>query len=184
MKLPAYTKIPISYKDQAKLLISRGMSGDVDYIEGKLRTVNYYRLSAYWFSAWEINEDGTHKDIFKSGTNFKTVWERYAFDRRLRLCIMDAIERIEIGNENFYYSKVLILDGLYKLELFKIGSNSFTQLKQSNWDWTKADNKSKSFHILNCESLESIQIGTFGSTSYNFYFSSFVLRGIDMILNI
>ena len=69
--------------------------------------------------------------------------------------------------------------------------------------------KSKSFHILNCESLESIQIGewsfsdfagdfelknlpqlrsiqigTIGNWSCNFYFSSFVIRGIDMILNI
>ena len=114
------------------------------------------------------------------------------------------IERIEIGNENFYYSKVLILDGLIKLELFKIGSNSFTQIRVGC-----GNDKSKSFHILNCGSLESIQIGqysfsdfggdfelknlpqlqsiqigTFGSTSYNFYFSSFVIRGIDMILNI
>ena len=71
------------------------------------------------------------------------------------------------------------------------------------------NDKSKSFHILNCESLESIQIGersfsdfggefelknlpqlqsiqigTIGSKSCNFYHSSFVIRGIDMILNI
>ena len=68
---------------------------------------------------------------------------------------------------------------------------------------------SKSFHILNCESLESIQIGvysfsdfagefelknlpqlqsiqigTIGSKSYNFSSSSFVIRGIELILNI
>ena len=114
------------------------------------------------------------------------------------------IERIEIGNENFYYSKVLILDGLIKLELFKIGSNSFTQIRVGC-----GNDKSKSFHILNCESLksiqigepsfsdfggdfelknlpqlQSIQIGTIGSRSWNFYYSSFVIRGIDMILNI
>ena len=71
------------------------------------------------------------------------------------------------------------------------------------------DDKLKSFHILNCESLESIQIGeysfsdfggdfelknlpqlrsiqigTIGSRSDNFWHSSFVIRGIDMILNI
>ena len=114
------------------------------------------------------------------------------------------IERIEIGNENFYYSKVLILDGLIKLELFKIGSNSFTQKKNGY-----RSDKSKSFHILNCESLksiqigefsfsdfagdfelkncpqlQSIQIGTIGSDSWNFCYSSFVIRGIELILNI
>ena len=96
MNLPTYTKKPISYRDQAELLKSRGMGDDIDYIEEKLRTVNYYRLSAYWFGAWKINEDGTHKDEFKEGTKFSTVWDRYTFDRRLRLCIMDAIERIEV----------------------------------------------------------------------------------------
>ena len=90
------------------------------------------------------------------------------------------------------------------MKTIKIGSNSFTQTKNS-WGY----DESKSFHILNCESLESIQIGeysfsdfagdfelknlpqlqsiqigTIGSTSFNFCFSSFVIRGIDMILNI
>lgn len=88
MNLPTYTKKPISYRDQAELLKSRGMGDDIDYIEEKLRTVNYYRLSTYWFGAWKINEDGTHKDEFKEGTKFSTVWDRYTFDRRLRLCIM------------------------------------------------------------------------------------------------
>lgn len=47
MNLPTYTKKPISYRDQAELLKSRGMGDDIDYIEEKLRTVNYYRLSTY-----------------------------------------------------------------------------------------------------------------------------------------
>ena len=85
----------------------------------------------------------------------------------------------------------------------KIGNNSFTQKKYSY-----GNDKSQSFHILNCESLESIQIGeysfsdfagefelknlpqlqsiqigTIGSDSNNFYGSSFVIRGIELILN-
>ena len=96
------------------------------------------------------------------------------------------------------------IDGLNRLKTIKIGNNSFTQNKSS----TRND-ESKSFHILNCESLESIQIGeysfsdfggefelknlpqlqsiqigTIGSTSRNFCYSSFVIRGINMILNI
>ena len=119
------------------------------------------------------------------------------------------VESIEIGDKCFSRVKTFIIDGLNRLKTIKIGSNSFTQLKQSNWDYEKADNKSKSFHILNCESLESIQIGRFsfsdfggnfelknlpqlqsiqigtiGSDSFNFFWSSFVIRGIDMILNI
>ena len=73
----------------------------------------------------------------------------------------------------------------------------------------KACDESKSFHILNCESLESIQIGEFsfsdfaggfelknlpqlqsiqigtiGSDSWNFNYCSYTIRGFVMILNI
>ena len=90
------------------------------------------------------------------------------------------------------------------MKTIKIGYNSFTQYKFSS-----GNDKSKSFHILNCESLESIQIGEYsfsdfggefelknlpqlqsiqigsiGYSSNNFFESSFVIRGIELILNI
>ena len=40
------------------------------------------------------------------------------------------------------------------------------------------------FELSNLKSLKSIQIGTIGSWSHNFYWSSFVIRGMDMILTI
>ena len=114
------------------------------------------------------------------------------------------VESIEISNECFESVKTFQIDGLKRLKTIKIGKNSFTQKKNSY-----GDDKSKSFHILNCESLESIQIGEYSfsdfsgkfelknlpqlqsiqigiirSDSYNFYNNSFVIRGIDMILNI
>ena len=117
------------------------------------------------------------------------------------------LESIEIGDYCFGSVQTFKIDGLNRLKIIKIGSKSFTQ-KKNRW----GINESKSFHILNCESLESIQIGeysfsdfagdfelknlpqlqsiqigtigTIGSESRNFCFSSFVIRGIDMILNI
>ena len=127
------------------------------------------------------------------------------------------IESIEIGDDCFKSVKTFKIDGLNRLKTIKIGNNSFTQVKQEWFDYphndvewnSKVNNQSKSFHILNCESLESIQIGeysfcdfggefemknlpqlqsiqigTFGSKSSNFYWSSFVIRGIELILNI
>ena len=100
--------------------------------------------------------------------------------------------------------KTFKIDGLNRLKTIKIGNNSFTQKKNDG-----GNDASKSFHILNCESLESIQIGKYsfsdfagefelknlpqlqsiqigsiGSYSWNFYHSSFVIRGIELILNI
>ena len=114
------------------------------------------------------------------------------------------LESIEIGNDCFGSVKTFKIDGLNRLKSIKIGNNSFTQEK--NW---RGNDQSKSFHILNCESLksiqigewsfsdfaggfelknlpqlQSIQIGTIGKDSWNFYYSSFVIRGIELILNI
>ena len=113
------------------------------------------------------------------------------------------LESIEIGDECFELAQIFQIDGLNRLKSLKIGNNSFTRKKNSY-----GIDASKSFHILNCESLESIeigrysfsdfggefelknlpqlqsiQIGTIGSNSCNFYGSSFVIRCIDLILS-
>lgn len=41
-----YPKQPLSFGDQADLLIQRGLIGDRDRIIERLEAVNYYRLSA------------------------------------------------------------------------------------------------------------------------------------------
>ena len=114
------------------------------------------------------------------------------------------LESIEIGNECSESVQTFQIDGLNRLKTIRIGNNSFTQEKN---DCGFGINKS--FHILNCESLESIQIGeysfndyandfelknlpqlksiqigTIARKSYNFWWSSFVIRGIELILNI
>ena len=114
------------------------------------------------------------------------------------------LRSIEIGNDCFESVQTFQIDGLNRLKTIIIGNNSFTQ-KNDDWE----DDSSKSFHILNCESLESIQIGeysfsdfagdfelknlpqlqsiqigTIKKESWNFWWSSFVIRGIELILNI
>ena len=115
------------------------------------------------------------------------------------------LESIEIADNSFGSVSTFQIEGLNQLQTIKIGKNSFTQRKNYY-----GNDASKSFHILNCESLESIQIGqysfisdyagefelknltqlqsiqigTVGSNSYNFYYSSFEIGGIYMILNV
>ena len=116
----------------------------------------------------------------------------------------NLLESIEIGDECFESVETFKIDGLNRLKTIKIRKNSFTQKK-----YRYGNDKSKSFYILNCESLESIQIGeysfsdfggkfelknlpqlqsiqigTIGSKSYNFYHSSLMIGGIELILNI
>ncbi len=86
-----YEKPALTVNEQVTLLQNRGMAGDPLHMAQKLGVVNYYRLSGYWFP---FRQQGS--DDFAAGTEFETVWMRYVFDRRLRLLIMDALERIEV----------------------------------------------------------------------------------------
>ena len=110
------------------------------------------------------------------------------------------LQSITIGNENFMYASTFIIDNLINLQNIVIGQESFMGSTSS----------SRSFSILNCIELESIEIGCYsfsfryyssgfelknlpklstikigeiGSDSRNFYHSSFEIKGrIDMIL--
>ena len=115
----------------------------------------------------------------------------------------NELEELIIGNNCFKNVNIFSIDSLDHLKSIKIGSNSFTREKNS---W--GNDKYRSFSISNCVELESIEIGEFsfcdygdgfelrnlpslstikigeiGRDSYNFYYSSFVIKGIiDMIL--
>ena len=86
-----YSKPPLTFEQQADQLISRGLIADKSTLVAKLKAVNYYRLSGYWYPF--VKPDNK----FKRGTNLKTIWKRYTFDRQLRLLLIDAIERVEIS---------------------------------------------------------------------------------------
>ena len=102
------------------------------------------------------------------------------FGGEFELKNLPQLQSIQTVDNCFGSVKTFKIDGLNRLKTIKIGKNSFTLLKESNWNYRKANTQSKSFHILNCESLESIQIGE----SHNFYGSSFVIRGIAMTTDI
>ena len=87
-----YTKPPLTFEQQVALLLSRGMTGDRDLMISRLAVVNYYRLSGYWHT-FRKQPDHT----FQANTTFDKVWTRYVFDRRLRLLVMDVVERVEIA---------------------------------------------------------------------------------------
>ncbi|MFH1061958.1 MAG: Abi family protein [Candidatus Omnitrophota bacterium] len=86
-----YTKPPLTLEAQADLLIKRGLIVDKALLIDCLKNVNYYRLSGYLYPYRKSN------DNFKSGITFQKVWRHYTFDRRLRLIVMDAIERFEVS---------------------------------------------------------------------------------------
>ena len=114
------------------------------------------------------------------------------------LSIFFMLQSVTIGDGNFMYANEFVIDGLNYLKSLKIGINSFTKYKNSS-----GSDSSRSFSILNCDQLKSIEIGSFSFSDYgggfelfnlpklstikmdsnNFWYSSFVIKGIiDMIL--
>ena len=94
----------------------------------------------------------------------------------LNLNRFEWLRSIEIGNDCFESVSTFKIDGLNQLKTIKIGNNSFTQIK-----YWYAKKQSKSFHILNCESLESIQIGEF---SFSDYGGKFELKNLPQLQSI
>lgn len=87
-----YEKAALSFEQQADRLIGRGLQADRNELIRRLEAVSYYRLSGYLFPF-----RSTDCDHFREGTTLAVVWDRYCFDRRLRVLTLDAIERIEVS---------------------------------------------------------------------------------------
>lgn len=87
-----YVKEPLTFEEQADRLIARGLEADRDELIKRLSAVSYYRLSGYLYPFREPESDN-----YIAGTTLETVWNRCCFDRRLRMLLLDAIERIEVA---------------------------------------------------------------------------------------
>ena len=87
-----YAKPPLSFEQQADRLLERGLAADRDLLIARLSEVNYYRLSGYWYPFRKPDDDA-----FNPGTTLEMIWDRYVFDRQLRVLVMDGIERVEVA---------------------------------------------------------------------------------------
>lgn len=106
-----YNKPWISYEEQLEKLTQRGLTvTDDEKALAYLKRIGYYRLSGYWFPFRERSgeycpldspkkgrTDRLALDQFKQGATFQQAVDLYVFDKRLRLLVMDALERIEIA---------------------------------------------------------------------------------------
>lgn len=78
-----------------QLLLSRGLAIDnPGKAERYLKTINYYRLSAYMYPLLLVPKS-EHR--FKTGASFRQVMMLYRFDKKLRLFMFNEIEKIEIA---------------------------------------------------------------------------------------
>ena len=87
-----YEKKFLNISEQIKLLESRGLIiKNKKRLNFYLQHINYYHFSVY-FKAFQDDCNN-----FKENTNFEDILNIYNFDKKLRLLLLDALERIEIS---------------------------------------------------------------------------------------
>lgn len=90
-----YNKPAINFSKQVIRLKELGLLfKDEQKAEKILSQISFYRLRAYTYP-FQDNTDPNH--TFKVEIYFENIIELYDFDRKLRLLILDAIEKIEIA---------------------------------------------------------------------------------------
>ena len=150
---------------------------------------------------FKITNSDELNSLSTSVTNLLIVYNCCNELTSLDLSEYKRLKTIVIGSDCFENAYTFRIVGLNELKSLKIGMNSFTKNKYG-------DSSSRSFHILSCIQLESIEIGRYSfsdyagdfelvnlpklysirigeisSDSYNFCHSSFVIKGIiDVIL--
>jgi abortive infection bacteriophage resistance protein len=92
-----FRKHALSLEDQAILLASRGLvfdnwAGSFEHLEH----IGYYRFTGY-LRPFKIGGTGLDAESFQPGTTFELAHDRYIFDRRLRMLVLEAVEKIEIA---------------------------------------------------------------------------------------
>ncbi len=89
-----YDKPYTNVEEQINILKQRGMIiQNEDTARDYLYHINYYRLSGY---SYPFRADNDSED-FRPDTKFENIIELYIFDKRLRMLLLDEIERIEIS---------------------------------------------------------------------------------------
>lgn len=89
-----YEKPPISTQDHIQLLKDRGLViNDADRAGRFIESIGYYRLTGYMYHLQ--SSDGDHG--FHAGVTFDQIIATYRFDKKLRMLLLDYLERIEVS---------------------------------------------------------------------------------------
>jgi abortive infection bacteriophage resistance protein len=105
-----FVKPALSINDQVNLLIARGLVvGNPAAAEHALQHISYYRLRAYWLYFETDPQNPNHP--LRAGTTLDQIIALYEFDRKLRLLLLDAIERIEIAARGSWAYRMAMAHG-------------------------------------------------------------------------
>lgn len=141
-----YTKKPLTLAEQVARLKLRGLILDNESeATAYLSNISYYRLRAYTYPFQE-NSKGSEHNFTRKDIHFNNIIDLYCFDRRLRLLVFNAIEKIEVAvrakivqiyaestsNSHWYNDK-----SLYRFGYDGLMEHIHTDVSRSNEDFIK-----------------------------------------------
>jgi abortive infection bacteriophage resistance protein len=108
-----YNKPATTVEQQVANLCARGLvCPDAGRAIRHMRAIGYYRLSAYWLPFEDPAPQGqTRSKRFSNGTSWDDVVELYSFDRKLRLLVMDSIDRVEVAARASWTNRLTLAHG-------------------------------------------------------------------------
>lgn len=113
MALPQrkFTKVALTVDDQLQKMVARGVVvEDEPFAKYHLEKIGFYRLSGY-AEPFQIGGNGADRHHCKEPVPFEKLIERYSFDRKLRLLMLDAIERIEVSLRSSFSNSIALNHG-------------------------------------------------------------------------
>ncbi len=156
---------------------------DEAYAIKKLTQVGYYRLSNFWFICRKLDNTCQHKNKqfrkeFLPNVHFKNVYELYLFDKKLRLLLLDIIERLEVnirtimahelGRLNpFFYKDSSVVNPKFHEEYQRWQRKLKASVKRSQEDFIRQYQTDKAPHI---PFWVIVEIWDFGMTSKYYSF--------------
>jgi abortive infection bacteriophage resistance protein len=101
-----FTEAPLSPRQQVEFLASKGLAfADPERARYHLEHINYHRLRPYWAPFQNASE------AFVEGASFEAVLKLYKFDRKLRLLMLDGIERLEVSLRSRWSNEMALKHG-------------------------------------------------------------------------
>ncbi len=93
-----YIKQPIALSEQIDKLRQRGLIIDDERLAKEyLANISYYRLRAYTYPFQDNTDKAADHKFIRNDIHFSDIVDLYCFDRRLRLLLFNAIEKIEVA---------------------------------------------------------------------------------------
>lgn len=125
-----FLKKPLPYQELIEKLSARGLIvDDPGAAIIHLKNISYYRLIGYGLPFEERNDRGERRHRYQPDTTFNQLINAYVVDRKIRMLIMSAIERIEVATRSIVNHEMAAhYDDAHwylRAELFK-ESSSFT----------------------------------------------------------